>query len=453
MFLVAVLLFVLVMMRYAGDPKNWAWMGFNTGPRETPTEEAGTSDFPSSAPLHLVPNRSLVGADDGMDSDAPTSSVMAESPELGRLRLDFWTRLLRRLDAPSRQALLAMVWGDERRGNNANDQFENLISRIGQFNQQYSTELLGQSAALDEADPARKQLWIDTLFQWQNEWSQQVAPTLKSLATVAGGQPNPTPAIDSLRDALSQAAAGLVRDDSPLGRPIEIFYWNLLVDRAARDDAMAPAAPKVSWTELRKQPNAFRGERVVIDGRIRAARRQTSAGAIQGIDRYYELWVQADETSTIPVCVYALELPPDFPEIGERLVELDLATSIEGYFFKNRSYLTSETKTQFCPVLLARRPKVTIAPVATIRTRSPSPYAFAGILAGAGALAAWIAFRVYRASIFSGRIPSSAISAALVDLEKDSRVETVGERLAKWEEQSGETGTLSKTKTNIGTSD
>lgn len=433
MVLVGLLVFILVMMRFAGDPKNWAWMGFGRGAVAPPAATEKVSPPPPSAELQMSPER--IGEE--IEKPGPRLELDELKPALDELRKDFWTRLVRRLDSPSQLALYGMF----RQGSSSPDaalakSHENLVERIELFNDQYSTELLSQSGELQVTDPARRQLWYDLLFQWQTEWKDDVAPALKYLSGLSPAAEREPDGLARLRSLLGEIAAEMVVDDSPLGRPSEIPFWNLLVERLLAEGENSHPPTQVEWVELRTQPESFRGQRIEFRGRIRGARIQKSSGDSATVPQYYELWVQADNHSTIPYCVYALEIPNGFPPLTEQLSMLDATTSIVGYFFKNRSYLTDEHKTQFCPVVLTRLPEVTIVSAAAPQSNPPTPFAVGGIAAGVALLAAWIAFRVYRSTIFIRRIASPHIASTLEELESDPQVETVRDRLARWDSQS-----------------
>ncbi len=450
--LVGLLVFILVMMRYASDPKNWAWMGFDQRPNAAPNTAEPQSPRSAQAVLRLVPDRDSPSNEDEDIAARDASPKLDElKPALGELRQDFWTRLVRRFDSPSRLMLFALV----RESPSTSEKVplksrENIVERIQQFRDQYATELLNQSGALENSDPSRKQLWYDLLFEWQKEWNQHVAPTLSHWAGQSSdGNASPDD-LAYLREVLAQVAAGLVQDDAPLGRPIEVPYWNLLVDEVRSNRGDRIPASKVAWLELYTQPKSYRGKPVEIEGRIRGARLQQSSNPNGIVPQYYELWVQADEKSTIPFCVYALTMPAEFPQLTERLTTMDVPTKIVGYFFKNRSYLTESQQTQFCPVLLALDPQVTMPTAGAPATRPPSPFTFGGIFAGIALLAAWVTFRVYRATLFRRRVASPLVPATLRQLQSDSQVQSVSDRLARWE---GSTNTGSESDPKIQPSD
>jgi hypothetical protein len=190
----------------------------------------------------------------------------------------------------------------------------------------------------------------------------------------------------------------------------------------------------VSWLELRNQPESYRGKSVEFSGRIRGARIQPTSSVIAGIDQYVELWVQPDEASTIPYCVYALQMPTEFPTLTDQLSTMDVSATIVGLFFKNRTYLTEEGRTQVCPVVLTLRPVVTEAALTSTGGEPPSITSIAVTIAIVTLLAGWIAFRVYRATLFSRRRTSPNVPSTLRELENDPRVESVRERLARFGE-------------------
>ncbi len=409
-------------------------MGLEQQPAAPPVSKNQPHTANPKADVRLSRNEqgTSVNADDDSSSEAALK-LGDLKPELAKLQIDFWTRIVRRLDGPSRQTLYEMF----RRTlpsalESSLSARENLVERIQQFSDQYATELLAQSAEIESNDLVRKQLWNDSLFQWQKLWADQTKPVLLRLAGKAVDTTALESAVADLRRLLDDIAKAVVVDDSPMGRPLEVPFWNELVSRVQAGGLSDAEATNVAHLELRAQPQSHRGKAVALSGRIRAARLQKSSNQVNGVEQYYELWIQPEDGSSIPVCAFALELPTDFPPLTEQYATMDIPIRMVGYFFKCRSYLTESKKTQFCPVVLTDRPSVTIVAAKDSSIRTPSIGTFATILALASLLAAWIAVRVYRSTQLIQRRPSPLIQSTLRQLANDPDVMSVRERLAQW---------------------
>lgn len=446
MLLVGLLVLVLVLMRYAAQPENWAWMGFPANPAQ---QQNAPSQDPRSDPARArqdIETRITTGPPRTSQESDSTEALeiaprLAESdPVTFDLQLDFWTRAVRRLDGPSRLTLYDMFRAAESKVTvPPGEASANVVERLQQFHDGYTTNMLAQSGELANASLHDQQRWYDALFQWQRHWADQLRPLLAALAESGEVPESHRAEFQTLAGVLKQVAAGLVLDHSPVGRPEEIPYWNLLIDDLrGRADEWSDAR-SVQFVELQTQPQAFRGKPVRISGRIRGARFQPSMSPAAVAPHYFELWIQPEDGSSIPFCAYALQVPSSFPALGERITPVDLPAVVTGIFFKNQSYLAEGGKTQFCPVVLTSLPQVS-APVATDSARPPSPFTFGGVATLIVVLAAWIAWRVYRSTVYIRRRDSEQLPQVLKQLEDDPRVETVRDRLARWS-SSAETDT------------
>ena len=91
--------------------------------------------------------------------------------------------------------------------------------------------------------------------------------------------------------------------------------------------------PRVGFTQLFLQPDAYRGRLVSIAGTVRRAHRLRAPTNSLGITHYWRCWL-FPEATTNPIVVYATEMPEGFPE-GMDVRE---AVSFEGIFFKRWAY-------------------------------------------------------------------------------------------------------------------
>ncbi|MDA8563631.1 hypothetical protein N9L06_04175, partial [Mariniblastus sp.] len=120
-------------------------------------------------------------------------------------------------------------------------------------------------------------------------------------------------------------------------------------------------AENVQRIQLMSQPDSYRRHWVKLQGWVRSARfvdRPIAAlgqtdDDYQGKVGHYEFWIRPEETNAGPYCVYSLNLPAGFPEVGEEYQTLNEKVSVVACFFKNRSYVAADSKPSVCPLLLA----------------------------------------------------------------------------------------------------
>ncbi len=161
-----------------------------------------------------------------------------------------------------------------------------------------------------------------------------------------------------------------VVDDTPVGHVGDASAWPVawqqVLERAAQspDGGQAIAVKRV---QLMSQPAAYRGRWVTLAGWIRSARfvprplkiatgEEGQASDLVGQDErqgYYELWIRPQETNAGPYCVYALNVPEDFPIVGNDFRELNHRVVVPAVFFKRRTYVAADGEATACPLLLA----------------------------------------------------------------------------------------------------
>ncbi|MCA9231920.1 MAG: hypothetical protein KDA57_14825 [Planctomycetales bacterium] len=152
---------------------------------------------------------------------------------------------------------------------------------------------------------------------------------------------------DELTDDTSQVK------DRTYFRPEERELWFEFFARLQKledDQLVAQSVGVVSYAQLLKQPEVYRGRLVTIHGRVKREELQQPAGNQLGIAMYHRLWIQPLGGGQWPLVVYCLELPPEFPR-GENL---NTQVSVTGLFFKNWSYAYDDGL-GLAPVILANR--------------------------------------------------------------------------------------------------
>lgn len=167
-------------------------------------------------------------------------------------------------------------------------------------------------------------------------------------------------AVDGDRaDSLGASTASLdrVRDDTVFrseDRDAWFEIWQTLRDHGP---PAAATARRVSFSELYNQPRSFRGRPVAIAGTLHRLERVAAPENDQGIDGYWQGWLEPDGGPASPVVVYFLTLPSGMPE-GLSIAE---TVDVTGYFFKRWAYAAKDT-VRSAPMIMAATPRWTPRP-------------------------------------------------------------------------------------------
>jgi hypothetical protein len=129
-----------------------------------------------------------------------------------------------------------------------------------------------------------------------------------------------------------------IRDDTVFRRAETEawFSWcGLLLNTARTSAEQIPSAPpRVTFLQLFRQPDVYRGRLVRVAGLVRRAHQVSAQPNDQGITQFYQCWLFPDEVGGNPIVIYALKLPDGFPT-G---MELHEDVEFTGLFFKRWAY-------------------------------------------------------------------------------------------------------------------
>ncbi len=171
---------------------------------------------------------------------------------------------------------------------------------------------------------------------------------------VIASPPTPLPAAPGLDDprpiSIDPAWLAAIEDNTRF-RAAEVAAWfQILQILAATSPAKIAAAStgEISYVQLLRQPELYRGKVVSVKGTVRQAIAVAPAANDLELKTYYRLVIRP-AGGTWPVVVYTLELPDGFP-LGE---QVDEEVRLSGFFFKNWSYPQQEGL-GLAPVLLTR---------------------------------------------------------------------------------------------------
>jgi len=179
--------------------------------------------------------------------------------------------------------------------------------------------------------------------------------------------------ISGAGSTLEQRAAGLSKvKDRTFFRGAEQEAWfNLFARLQATDPKELTQASQgpVTYTQLLKQPDVYRGRLVTIQGTVLKEEMALAEANKLGIQSYHRLWVHPEGGGPSLAVAYCLKLPESFPQ-GDKLRS---QVQITGYFFKNWSY-PWENGLALAPVLLVNsfswEPPVAFSPAAPVASRT-----------------------------------------------------------------------------------
>jgi hypothetical protein len=189
---------------------------------------------------------------------------------------------------------------------------------------------------------------------------------------------------------IDPAELDVIRDNT-LERPEErdVFLHLLgVLKRAEPGQLQRASIGRITYAQLRRQPNQYRGKLVTVQGTVRRVIKAQPPHNQQGIDRYYQLWIEPADAPSWPMVVVCLELPPEFPS-GAGVAE---EVAVTGFFFKRWAY-QAQDQLRTVPTLLAR----TVGwekPATPVPPQPPLPWTSL-LIGGSGILVigAWFVWR------------------------------------------------------------
>ena len=182
-----------------------------------------------------------------------------------------------------------------------------------------------------------------------------------------------------------------IRDDRPFRSAERDAWFHLfeILDSTEEDVLENASTGRVTFIQLLRQSEAYRGELVTVRGTIVRAHRLDAPKNDYGIGTYYQIWIRPADNQHFPMVAYVLHLPDGFP-LGMEVAE-DM--EITGFFFKRWAYLAGDT-VRTAPVVLARTGRWYRAPEAT-RKEEVDLTSMLVMIAGAALFATLAAWWVY----------------------------------------------------------
>ena len=191
-----------------------------------------------------------------------------------------------------------------------------------------------------------------------------------------------------------------IRDDSPFGSDESDAWFHLfeLLGKTDPAELRAASTGRVSFIQLFRQPDEYRGELVTIRGTVVRAHRLAAPDNDHDIDGYYQTWIRPADNRHYPMVAYVLELPGRFPTGMQISAEVE----ITGFFFKRWAYQAQDTL-RSAPVVLARSVEWQ-EPPAPVLEEDIGPASILLAIVGSTLFAVLVAWLAYRRT--TGRGPS-----------------------------------------------
>lgn len=219
-------------------------------------------------------------------------------------------------------------------------------------------------------------------------------PLVSSAERVPGGftspaerKSGPTDSQRRLFPGVSREALQAIRDDTPFSNAEQGAWLNLfrIVGEKEEADLRRASSGRVTFAQLFRQPEEYRGELVTVRGTMFQAEYVRRPKAEQGISGYWQTWLVLEDAPRYPVVVYCLALPDGLPT-GRKVNEEVEAT---GFFFKRWSY-PAQDRERYAPVLIARGLDWHPAPAMAPQASPPVWAAVLGAVVMLGAVAGYL---------------------------------------------------------------
>ena len=244
----------------------------------------------------------------------------------------------------------------------------------------------------DIADTTQDQEPIDTRIE--NRRTSKVPANAFRVAKREQNQAATAPTRNAMLPGITPELLSPIEDNSIL-RVAENDAWQTILavlKETQQASLLASSIDNVSFAQLFRQTESYRGRVVSVRGTIRRTERIPTRENENGIDELFRWIVEPAGPSNAPIVIYSLEKPTGF-EITDDLRE---DATFTGVLFKRWAYAAGDG-TRIAPLLLAKtatwQPKPPPKPV-----ELPATPIVAATLTGLVLLATGVATFVYRNS-------------------------------------------------------
>ena len=198
--------------------------------------------------------------------------------------------------------------------------------------------------------------------------SRKIPSQPAATAVESSGQAHLQPGADrGWPEGLAPDLLREVRDNSHFRRaeqPAWFALWRLLRDSSS-EHLRRQSLGEVSYLQLARQTDAYRGRLVDVKGTIRRASRVTAPTNDLSITGYTQCWLRPDTSDAQPIVLYVLDWPESLPEA----VDLEIRAQATGIVYKRWSYLGAEAM-EVAPVVLAKTVSLLPPPPAPVTRRT-----------------------------------------------------------------------------------
>ena len=459
--LIGMLVMVVYAMYESGKPENWQWMNF---PKDTPAGSQPADSQPATgsasvdnafAEDSIVPQPSTSQPATGDSATQPIRLVESfPAPTTSQRKSEipiesakFWRQIFNKLDSKQHFELFSIIdrlQATERIDNPAEaiESQKKLIEKIKRQRLAFDDQLLDNMTSLPSSSQEKSRASED-YFEADKFWNKNVSVALTAFVENSDITLTQLSQISRLQHFLEGEAFNFVQDNTAIGWTGDSVAWNRSWKRIhagkntpAKPNTQPDAAPNaVSRIQLIAQPNEYRGQYISIQGFVRALESRT-ANANSSITPdsqpgdYSILWIKPQESQAGPYCVYTNELPDNLPSNNEQLKTFDSLATIDGIFFKNRSYPAASGEVLSCPLIIASKIKLTPAQTAKDASLFWQPgrtaiYTLAWLVPLVAIGGTWL---IFRAAGTRKRLPGAAaekkLGIFLGDLKDDPNVQT-----------------------------
>lgn len=391
---------VIVLMFEARKPDNWRWMwsGVKDGPKTEELAEPIDTRLPPAEQREADPVGTVYANDQpGANiTTAGLSEADSEEDARHRVEIDAWRGILKRLDRDQRIVLQRVLRAARRRASFDASDLPVWSATYQQLDEQLAKYLQAANEAVlvsgDEVPPEQKQQLMNALRQVEVEWTKMLGRALRAVLEERRWTELERESLAGLQDTLDELALMEIRDDM-VWRPAEQHAWFRLFEKLLEQEPQSlqqQSLGEVSFVQLFRQTNEYRGQVVTVKGRVELAYRVTPPKNDIGVEQYYVCWLRPTDSSDSPIVAYLLELPAGFPRVGNEHTALREDLTLTGYFFKRWAY-GAKDGIRTAPLVLARTPEWHAAPPLPI-SKLPSP----GVAAAAVLMVVLLAIMVSR---------------------------------------------------------
>lgn len=403
--LVAMFMLVIILMQEARKAENWEWMWQldKASVDGVPVDEEDIDTRlrePDGSNNHMPGVEALVIAgEDGQiplpDADqAEFASQKDESP-VARSRQDAWSRIIESLSDEDRECFLAglkSIRDGSGLAQDSRDQWPRIIEHLNRGWKEYLDQaflaVADEGAQLTDAE---KKLWLEVIEQLKLDWREHLHPALLSLSAEQTPDPKTIAALEQMQSALDTVFLGTIKDSTVFRSGEKDAWFRFLerLDRANLPDLESHAVGRVSFLQVYRQPDDYRGKLVTVQGSVRRGYYRQAPRNFYGIPGYYIFWLKPTGSNS-PMVVYCLDVPQGFPDVKtleETTAKPELNEQVEftGFFFKRWAY-RSEDGTRLAPLILAKTPRWEAPAEDSAAVTEPPPWTLIASLAGGSAL-------------------------------------------------------------------